>query len=552
MLNNTPKNGPPPPPQQTVSGQSYPIAPGVDQELGGGNSMSPSGKLPPIVSSEALPPPIVSAPPLPVYPDSINTGSEHNATEQTEAQDSESPKLATLLERFAWRETPSWLVSMLVHLAIILMLAIVPLSERIGNAITLLSGESFTEGTEELSSYELSPIDSNSELETPSVEELAKIEIEEFDIPSVVPTVELSGTEFSIRSGLSGRTGFMKETLLKAYGGTKGTEDAVAAGLEWLALQQRSNGSWSLVGPYKGGASTENESAATAMALLAFLGAGHTHKSETLYSTNVQKGMKYLLSIQDEEGFFAKRALGNQRTYSQAQCTIAICELYGLTSDPILEQPAIRAIRYAQRAQGEDGGWRYAPRDPGDMSVTGWYVMALMSARMAGLLVESDKLDRVQNFLDKVQKRRDQAERDPYGEAYSYMPYSKPTLEMTAEGMLCRMYLGWKASDGRIIAGSEYLCEDLIVKGGRVSYYYWYYATTSLHHVGGKYWETWNEAMKANLPAMQEQSGPNRGSWDSSRDPHGGGGGRLYATCFSIYCLETYYRHLPLNQYSAH
>lgn len=465
------------------------------------------------------------------------------------AEDENRDWKSRLADLFAWRETPSWLVSLIVHLSIILLLAIVPLSEKIGNAITLLSSESFSEGTEELSAFEFNPIESDSEMDIPDLAELVTLEVEEIELPSAVPTVDLSSPDIAIKSGLIGRSGLMKETLLKAYGGTQGTEDAVAAGLEWLAKQQRSNGSWSLVGPYKGGANSENEPAATAMAMLAFLGAGHTHQSNTQYSKNVKNGMSYLLSIQDDEGFFAKRAIGNQQTYAQAQCTIAICELYGLTSDPILEPIAMRAIRYAIRAQADDGGWRYRPREPGDTSVTGWYVMALMSARMAGLAVESDRLDRVNNFLDKVQKRRDRLEPDKYGEAYSYMPYSKASPAMTAEGMLCRMYLGWKASDGRIVGGSEWLCENLVsTDRNRISFYYYYYATTALHHVGGEYWRRWNDAMKVNLPAMQEQSGLNKGSWEVSSDPHDAGG-RLYATCLAIYCLETYYRHLPLNQY---
>ena len=541
MLNDTPKKGPPPPPRTTKSAE-------LSNQSATVPAIAPPVATPPPVAQTAKPPKQSHLPPV-----SHDLSSTDNAASPASELDGNGELgERSLLERLAWRETPSWLVSMIVHLAIILLLAIVPLSERIGNAINLLSSDSFSEGTEDLSSYELSPMESDSEMEIPNVEELSKIEIEEIDVPSVVPTVDLSSAEVSIKSGLIGRSGLMKETLLKAYGGTKGTEDAVAAGLDWLARHQRSNGSWSLVGPYKGGATTENESAATAMAMLAFLGAGHTHKSDSQYSKNVKNGMSFLLSIQDDEGFFAKKAIGNQRTYSQAQCTIAICELYGLTNDPLLEPVAMRAIRYAQRAQADDGGWRYNPREPGDMSVTGWYVMALMSARMAGLIVDSDKLDRVQNFLNKVQKKRTQTDPDPYGEAYSYMPYSKASPAMTAEGMLCRMYLGWKASDGRIVSGSEYLCENLINRDkDRISYYYWYYATTALHHVGGNYWKQWNESMKAHLPSMQEQSGPNKGSWDASGDPHDGGGGRLYATCFSIFCLETYYRHLPLNQYSA-
>ena len=52
-----------------------------------------------------------------------------------------------------------------------------------------------------------------------------------------------------------------------------------------------------------------------------------------------------------------------------------------------MAEPARRALAYALAAQGPNGGWKYEPGQPGDMSVTGWYMMALKSAQMAGLEV---------------------------------------------------------------------------------------------------------------------------------------------------------------------
>jgi hypothetical protein len=83
-------------------------------------------------------------------------------------------------------------------------------------------------------------------------------------------------------------------------------------------------------GPYSDGALTENDAAATAMALLAFLGDGHTHKSGE-YAAEVEKGIKFLVSMQDRSGFFAKSSRSHEKMYAQAQATIAICELYGMT-----------------------------------------------------------------------------------------------------------------------------------------------------------------------------------------------------------------------------
>ena len=465
-------------------------------------------------------------------------------------QDSHSQSLLQRLMPLTLRETPSWLISLSAHVGIILLLALIPFSEGIKTSLSMLTGMGDSQDIgDEMSVVEL-PSDSSSSLdanESPTT--MPDLSMSELVVPNLTPTLTKSDLLIptSVSNGLRGRTGPMKDALLKAFGGTGGTEDAVQAGLKWLARNQRSDGAWSLVGPYSEGGVSENKPAATAMALLAFMGAGNTHKTGP-YKDNVLKGIGIIKKLQDKDGFFADQAVGNQRTYAQAQCTIAICELYGMTGDADLREIAQKAIRYAEKAQSKSGGWRYQPREGEDTCVTGWYVMALISARMAGLDVDSEVLERVHKFLDAVQRYGRSNKVDPNGERYAYQTYSSSTPSMTAEGMLCRLYLGWNTQDPRIESGAEFLCSQPIsTDKGRISYYYWYYATTTLHHIGGSPWKEWNDTMKEVLPAMQITSGKEKGSWPSTGDPNEGGGGRLYATCFSIYCLESYYRHLPLS-----
>ena len=141
-------------------------------------------------------------------------------------------------------------------------------------------------------------------------------------------------------------------------------------------------------GPYRDGGFTENDVAATAMAMLAFLGDGHTHKSGE-YKDVVERAIKYLVSKQDRSGFFARGARSHEQMYAQGQATIAICELYGITKDSWLRPRAQLAVDFAEDAQSPEGGWRYQVRMDSDTSVTGWYVMALESARSACLLYTS-------------------------------------------------------------------------------------------------------------------------------------------------------------------
>ncbi len=52
--------------------------------------------------------------------------------------------------------------------------------------------------------------------------------------------------------------------------------------------------------------------------------------------------------------------------------------------------------------------------------------------------------------------------------------------------------------------------------------------------------------MRIQLPAAQEKSGREAGSWSPAGEQWGVSGGRIYSTCMALYCLEVYYRHMPL------
>jgi hypothetical protein len=486
-------------------------------------------KAPPVVASSVGTPP-VPPPKAYVEPPPLQLPSIVEVPEQTPSK--------------KWfSRVPAWLVSLIVHVAAILILACIPLVRKIAVPF-IISG---TYGKlDETVPFEISNLanDSFASLESTSQPDMSIASTIQIDPPDDIEPIQvgvgltIKGPEPSL--GFSGRGGALRSALLAAYGGTKGTEDAVKEGLAWLAKQQRGDGSWSLTGPYQHGGIQENKVAATAMALIAFAGAGHTHRAGD-FQLNVEKGLKYLLKLQDSEGFFCRDAPDRHQMYSQAQATIVLGELLGMTADDTLRKPLRFAIEFAEQSQGREGGWRYIPREDSDTSVTGWYVMALMSGQMAGISTDPKVLEKVRYFLDSVQSDN--------GSRYAYTSLSNrlPSFSMTAEGLLCREYLGWKHDDPRLIRGCESLCEQLVtVDPAARSYYFWYYATQTLHHFGGEPWRIWNDAMRVELPKLQIREGKERGSWPPQNDDHSSAGGRLYATCFAIYCLEVYYRHLPL------
>lgn len=445
-------------------------------------------------------------------------------------------------------EAPAWLFSAALHmLAVIILGLLFIVPER---PIELLLRLDDSEGFEELSGSEFD-LDLDLAEDTPDAtdlpQELVVLEepvlIEPTEIQPLADDTQALIVAAPIQLALTGRSSGMQQQLVDAYGGTGATQRAVMMALRWLERNQASQGIWSLTGKYSNGSRTENREAATGLALLAFQGAGYTPDGDPSHDfTKVtSRAWKSLLRNQDETGSFFQSGRHNGQLYTQAICTIALCELYGMTQNSRYREPAQRAIDYCVRVQASEGGWRYFPGSDSDLSVTGWFVMALQSARMAGLDVPSPTLKRVSGYLDMVEQQG--------GSAYGYRPNSSATYSMTAEGLLCRQYLGWSQTDPRLKKGVEILTDNLPVwQNGERDVYYWYYATQVCHHMEGAHWRKWNDTMKVLLPEHQVQSGRERGSWHPKGDEWGNEGGRLFVTCLSTFMLEVYYRHLPIYQ----
>jgi hypothetical protein len=349
----------------------------------------------------------------------------------------------------------------------------------------------------------------------------------------------------NVPGGFGGRSGATRADLLREGGGNTETEAAVASGQKWLVQHQAPDGHWSLDGFDQHGHCNcrgfgiSNDIAATAFGLLPLLGAGETHKNpKSIYRANVDRALKYLMLKQGRDGSFG----GGM--YAHGLATIAMCEAYGMTSDPALKSSAQRAIDFIRSAQSESGGWRYEPRQGGDTSVVGWQVMALKSGQMAGLNVDDNRnptLAKATKWLNSCMTAD--------GGGYGYQG-PEPTPTMTAVGLLCRLYLGTGTRNSGIRAGVERL-KKAAPPTGMASMYYYYYATQVMHHVGGPDWDFWNARMRPMLVNKQDTGNTPKhphlkGSWAPAGDVHAGSGGRLMSTSLSLLTLEVYYRHLPL------
>ena len=345
----------------------------------------------------------------------------------------------------------------------------------------------------------------------------------------------------------------LRNEIVKREGGTTLSEAAVSRGLRWLASVQNCDGSWSLA-KYRNHDDESNpgDAAATSLALLPFLGAGQTHENG-VYRETVAKGLRWLMKHQEADGEITHGIRTNAAIYAHSQAAIVLVEALAMTGDERFREPAQKAINYIEGFQHKHGGWRYRPQEAGDTSVMGWQLMALQSARLSnsGLQVADSTLMLADQFLDVASRpyRSREFRKAPAGTLYRYQaPDSQPKIAMTAEGMLCRMYLGWKRDDGRMNYAVDWLIENALpnIKARKHNLYYYYYATQLMHHYGGKPWEIWNKHLRDLLIIKQARRGKFAGSWDPSDYQYGSSGGRIYATSLAICSLEVYYRHLPL------
>ncbi len=183
--------------------------------------------------------------------------------------------------------------------------------------------------------------------------------------------------------------------------------------------------------------------------------------------------------------------------------------------------------------------------------MTGWYVMQLKSAKLAGLKVDDGSFEGAIRFLDSVEKKGAGGDAG-YGPAsiYWYQPsneHSHTAHRLTAIGTLCRQFLGWKEAD--LAPTVAWFVEKGGVPDGwgegQTDLYYWYYGTLCAYQQGKDVWKKWNAGMKKTLCGNQRLGGDEQGSWDPV-GAYSKEWGRVGQTALACLCLEVYYRYLPV------
>jgi hypothetical protein len=367
-----------------------------------------------------------------------------------------------------------------------------------------------------------------------------------------------------------------KGEALRRYGGGGRTESAVGSGLRWLADHQDQDGGWSADGfqkhcrhfvPCPGRGLPDFDVGVTALATLAFLGAGHSpggaDSSETdfgpkaavgsgapdgPYRLTVQKAVDYLLNHQDGGGAFG--AIGDNYLYNHALGTFAMAEAYTMTGSRRYRGSLEAAVQFSVASQQSGGGWDYTAKSSGrnDLSITGWQIMALRSAANAGIPVPETVLEGIRRYLDLAIRPDGQGVYSNQGQEAGRLG-----INMVSVGLLSMIYMGSLPEESRVRKAQDRLLHESPDWEATSrwdtsfqSYYYWYTATLGLFHLGGERWKAWNFLLLRALLPLQSQKAHEMGSWPPEASWVGVSGGRVYATAMCLLTLETYYRYEPL------
>ena len=313
---------------------------------------------------------------------------------------------------------------------------------------------------------------------------------------------------------------------------TPDLEAAIAKGLKSLAAEQGEDGGF-------GAGRWGKNIAVSALACIALMADGNL-PGRGQYGHNVERGLEFVLKSANETGLLAAETT-NGPMYGHGFATLFLGEVYGMTKgggetalSSRVHETLVKACTLIERSQNNEGGWRYNPVPyDADISVTICQIMALRSARNAGIEVPKEVIDRAVEYVRKCQNA-DGGFRYQASAGFSAWPRS-------AAGVASLYYAGIYQDDA-IDRGISYLLSNALpgqTPGPGAHFYYGhYYAVQAMYLAGGDNWAKWWPAIRSDLIRTQQ----NDGAW---QDPSVG---PVYGTSMALIILQMPKRFLPIFQ----
>jgi hypothetical protein len=324
------------------------------------------------------------------------------------------------------------------------------------------------------------------------------------------------------------------------------TDLAVSRAVGFLVSKQNADGSIH--------ATAANATAMTSLAVMSMAAVGHQPTDETREGRSMRKALDFLLrpDRQDPEGYFG--GADGSRMYGHGIATLALAELLGMgidaRQDKLLLERCRKSVQLILRSQKvwkqprDAGGWRYNPdSDDSDLSATIWQVMALRSAKNAGVEVPREAIDLAVDYIKRCYhspRGADGRPTDPKS-AFAYGNGRAPVYSTAAAGILALQMCG--AYDAPEVNWSaEWLAAKPLDPAVEWFYYGTYYYAQGMYQRGGEASDLARKKVEQTLLGRQNADG----SWPAQGREQGVG--PVYSTSLSVLALAVKYHYLPIYQ----
>jgi hypothetical protein len=342
------------------------------------------------------------------------------------------------------------------------------------------------------------------------------------------------------------------------------TDAAIARALKWLAEQQNADGSFPTI--------KTGQPGVTSLCMMAFLAHGHV-PGDGQYGKRLELATDYVLSCQKRNGLVTlagpegpritrdiEHEIGTCAAYNHAISSLLLSETYGMSEAARaarIEAAVKRALaaslemhRWPRNAT-DRGGWRYidnqSPRDS-DLSVTGWQLMFLRSARNAGFDVPKKPIDEAIEYVKRSFSTN-------YG-AFGYSPVGgdERSRGMAGAGILALAHAGFHGAPEAQKSGEwilQYGFEEynvLIAFNQPQPHDRYHYGVFNccqgMYQLGGRFWAEFFPPVARTLLANQQADG----SWPADSHWHDGMFGNAYTTALVVISLGAPNQLLPIFQ----
>lgn len=340
-------------------------------------------------------------------------------------------------------------------------------------------------------------------------------------------------------------------------------DDSVERALSWLAANQQRDGSFPTI--------PQGQPAVTGLCTMAFMAHGHL-PGEGEYGEQLENALNYIASCQKRSGIIALVApnsptiqrnvpheVGWKSSYNHAISSLALSEGFttgrGLDVKHI-EKVVTKALAATQEMQNwrktrrEDiGGWRYVNRYrdglDSDLSVTGWYLMSLRSAKNAGFDVPKESIDSAVEYIGRCFHRQ-------YG-TYQLMANNDMRLSrgMAGAGILAMAHAG-RHDSPEVLKSGEWILNygfdnyNVQQRGWSDDRYHYgvFHCSQAMYQLGGQYWEQFFPPVAKTLVANQQRNG----SWQRESRGNDRPFGETYTTSLMVLTLGAPNQLLPIFQ----